>query len=55
MVKKCHTHSFINNEYDFKRTEVLQNLGYKVIRFSNDVVFKKIDLVLEALKQEFKR
>ncbi|WP_323788757.1 endonuclease domain-containing protein [Psychroserpens sp.] len=47
--------NFINNEYDFKRTEVLQNLGYKVIRFSNDEVFKKIDLVLEAIKQEFKR
>ena len=47
--------NFINNENDFKRTEVLQKLGCKVIRFTNDEVFENIDLVLEAIKQEFKR
>ena len=47
--------NFINNEYDFKRTEALEKFGCKVIRFTNDEVFENIELVLEAIKQEFKR
>jgi very-short-patch-repair endonuclease len=46
--------NFINNEYDFNRTEQLNKLGYKVIRFTNEEVYKSLDLVLEAIKQEFK-
>ena len=47
--------NFINNEYDFKRTEQLNKLGYKVIRFTNEDIFKSLGLVLEAIKQEFKK
>lgn len=46
--------NFINNEYDFNRTERLKELGFKIIRFENNEVFNNIDLVLEAIKQEFK-
>ncbi|VAV84530.1 5-methyltetrahydrofolate--homocysteine methyltransferase [hydrothermal vent metagenome] len=46
--------NFVNNEYDFKRTERLNKLGYKVIRFTNENIFKNLDLVIEAIKQEFK-
>ncbi|MBN4070857.1 DUF559 domain-containing protein [Olleya sp. AH-315-F22] len=47
--------NFINNEYDFKRTERLNELGYKVIRFTNDEIKNNIDLVLQAIKEEFKK
>lgn len=50
---KVHDNS-ISNDYDYKRTKQLQELGFKVIRFSNDEVFKNLDLILEAIKQEFK-
>ena len=43
----------INNNYDFKRTERLEELGLKVIRFSNEEVFENLSLVLEAIKEEF--
>jgi very-short-patch-repair endonuclease len=46
--------NFANNEYDFKRTERLNKLGYKVIRFTNENIFKNLGLVIEAIKQEFK-
>jgi very-short-patch-repair endonuclease len=46
--------NFINNEYDFNRTKRLNKLGYKVIRFTNEDIYKSLDLVLEAIKQEFK-
>ena len=47
--------NFINNEYDFKRTERFNKLGYKVIRFTNEDIYKSLDLVIEAIKQEFKK
>ena len=47
--------NFINNEYDFKWTERFNKLGYKVIRFTNEDIYKSLDLVLEAIKQEFKK
>ena len=47
--------NFINNEYDFKRTELLNKLGYKIIRFTNEDIYKSLELVLEAIKQEFKK
>ncbi len=50
---KVHDNS-VNNDYDYKRTKELEKLGFKVIRFSNDDVFKNLDLILEAIKQEFK-
>ena len=41
-----------NIEYDKTRTEFLNNLGYKVIRFWNNEIYKNIDGVLLGLNQE---
>jgi len=40
-------------EEDQKRAAILQQLGYRVIRFTNDEVLFKIDEVLEAIKSKF--
>jgi len=50
---EAHNNS-VNNEYDYKRTTELEELGLKIIRFSNEEVFKNLELILEAIKQEFK-
>lgn len=47
--------NFINQQYDFQRTQYLESLDLKVIRFENHLVFKQLDMVLEAIKSEFKR
>jgi very-short-patch-repair endonuclease len=36
-------------EYDQVRTKTLQNYGYRVLRFSNDMVLRHIEKVLEAI------
>lgn len=46
--------NFINNEYDNIRTNRLNELGYRVVRFTNQDINKNLDIVLEAIKQEFK-
>ena len=46
--------NFVNEEYDRKRTEYLENLGFKVLRFENYLVFEQLDMVLEAIKVKFK-
>ena len=46
--------NFVNNEYDNKRTNRLIELGYKVIRFTNEEVKDQLDIVLQAIKEEFK-
>ncbi|MBC7391185.1 MAG: endonuclease domain-containing protein [Opitutaceae bacterium] len=40
--------------YDEERTEVLNSIGIKVIRFENETVFKFLDHVLEEIKRNFK-
>lgn len=45
--------NFVNQEYDFRRTKWLQDLGLKVLRFENKMVFEQLDIVLEAIKAEF--
>ncbi|MFS4492916.1 endonuclease domain-containing protein [Maribacter sp. 2308TA10-17] len=47
--------NFVNEEYDRKRTEYLESLGFKVLRFENYLVFEQLDMVLEAIKAEFKK
>ena len=42
-----------HKEYDNYRTYLLNNLGYKVIRFKNNEVLHKIDFVLNKLKAQF--
>ena len=41
-----------NIEYDKTRTDFLNSLGYKVIRFWNNEIYEDIDGVLLRLKQE---
>ena len=41
-----------NIEYDKTRTEFLNSLGYKVIRFWNNEIYENIDGVLLRLRQE---
>ena len=41
-----------NIEYDKTRTEYLNNLGYKVIRFWNNEIYENIEGVVLRLKQE---
>ncbi len=43
----------VNEDYDFRRTEFLRSKGFKLIRFENKVVFESLNMVLEAIKQEF--
>ena len=45
--------NFVNEEYDNKRTNYLEELGLKVLRFENYLVFEQLDMVLEAIKTEF--
>ncbi len=44
----------VNQQYDYKRTKVLEKLGFKVLRFENSLVFEQMDMVLDAIKTEFK-
>ncbi len=39
----------MQEEHDATRTEWLEKRGYRVIRFSNDEVFGKLDAVLESI------
>jgi leucyl-tRNA synthetase/very-short-patch-repair endonuclease len=41
-------------EYDEKRTKVLNELGFKVIRFTNDQVFENLHYVIETINTELK-
>ena len=40
-----------NIEYDNKRTEFLQNNGFKVIRFWNNDIYKNINGILEEIEK----
>jgi len=42
-------------EHDKKRTQYLNSLGIKEIRFENAEVFDKTEEVLEAIKSCFKK
>ena len=39
-------------QYDFIRTDVLNNLGLKVIRFSNDQILFSLNSVIEKIQRE---
>lgn len=45
---------FAQQNYDLKRTEILENLGLKVIRFENRLVFENLSEVLEEIINHFK-
>ncbi|MEM7484346.1 MAG: DUF559 domain-containing protein [Bacteroidota bacterium] len=41
--------------YDTKRTDHLESLGFKVIRFENKMVFECLPSVLEEIKSHFEK
>jgi very-short-patch-repair endonuclease len=41
-------------EYDNNRSDYLESLGYKVIRFENKLVFENLTSVLEEIASNFK-
>ena len=43
----------ITEQYDYKRSMYLENLGYKVLRFQNQMVFAQLASVLNEIKDNF--
>jgi very-short-patch-repair endonuclease len=41
----------VNEDRDIKRTEYINSLGIRVLRFENKEVFERTELVLEKIKQ----
>lgn len=46
---------FAKQNYDYERTLRLEELGFTVVRFENNAVFKHLNMVLEDIKQHFKK
>lgn len=46
---ESHNNSFQKN-YDDKRTQVLGNLGYTILRFENKIVFEEPEILLQNIK-----
>ena len=44
----------IAQEKDENRTKILENLGFRVIRFENKMVFDNLQSVLQEIKDNFK-
>ncbi len=51
---QCH-YNETAQEYDRIRTQVLNNLRIKVIRFENRMVFENLNLVLEEIRKNFRK
>ena len=47
--------NMVNEAYDFKRDKELEELGIKVLRFKNHLIFEQLDMVLEAIKSNFRK
>jgi very-short-patch-repair endonuclease len=45
----------VNQNYDDERTIKLKELGFKVLRFENNLVFEQTDMVLQAIKDAFEK
>ncbi|MFN4762273.1 endonuclease domain-containing protein [Gillisia sp. Q332] len=41
-------------EKDRKRNEILEGMGFKVLRFENKMVFENLEYVLRAIKDKFR-
>ena len=46
---------FAHQNYDYERTQILENLGFKVLRFENKLVFENLTQVLEEISSHFKK
>ncbi len=44
----------VAEEKDAKRTEILEGLGFRVIRFENRTVFDNLEWVLEEIRKNFR-
>ena len=44
----------INEKYDIERTQYLNSLGIKVIRFENKDIFENLEIVLTRIEENFK-
>ena len=45
---------FAQQNYDFERTQVLESLGFKLLRFENKLVFENLDTLLLEVSSHFK-
>ncbi|WP_262733584.1 MULTISPECIES: endonuclease domain-containing protein [Gaetbulibacter] len=45
---------FAQQNYDYERTQVLEGLGFKIIRFENKLVFENLTEVLEEISSHFR-
>ena len=44
---------FAQQNYDYERTQVLESLGFKVLRFENNLVYENLLDVLENISNHF--
>ncbi|MFD0964394.1 DUF559 domain-containing protein [Pseudofulvibacter geojedonensis] len=47
---ETHNNSFRQN-YDYKRTKILEKLGYVILRFDNKLVFENPDIIISCIKK----
>jgi very-short-patch-repair endonuclease len=45
---------FAQQNYDYERTLVLEDLGFKIVRFENKLIFENLPEVLEKIASHFK-
>ena len=45
---------FAQQNYDLERTQILQDLGFKILRFENKQIFENLSEVLEEISCSFK-
>lgn len=45
---------FAQQNYDNERTQILQDLGFKILRFENKMIFENLSEVLEEISSAFK-
>ena len=45
---------FAQQNYDYERTQKLERLGFKLLRFENKLVFENIEGVLKEISSSFK-
>ena len=46
---------FAQQNYDAERSKILENLGFKIIRFENKLVFEDLEDVLNSISECFKK
>ena len=44
---------FMQEQLDYERDQLLERLGFKILRFENKLVFEDIEMVLTAIREAF--